>query len=99
MSVIKPTVGRVVWFYPKDRLVQEPPLAAIVTAVWGDRCVNLAVFAPNGVPLSHPPTSVTLVQPGEVPPGVGCYCTWMPFQIGQAQKTESLQKELDAKTG
>jgi hypothetical protein len=88
--VIKPTIGRVVWFYRGDRHSADPPRAAIVTAVWGDRCVNLAVFEPNGVPMSHPPTSVTLVQEGDPPPPMGVpYCTWMPYQLGQAAKTEA----------
>ncbi|WP_439624127.1 hypothetical protein [Gemmata sp.] len=88
-TVIKPTVGRVVLFYPADRLVQDQPLAAVVAAVWGDRCVNLGVFHRNGVPMSHPPTSVTLVQPGDVPPSVGAYCTWMPYQIDKAAKQQA----------
>lgn len=83
--MVKPSIGRVLWFYPADHLVQEQPLAAIVTAVWGDRCVNLAVFGRNGVPMSHPPTSVTLVQEGDEKPKAGPYCTWMPYQIGQAK--------------
>ena len=85
-TVIVPTVGRVVWFYPADRLVQDAPLAAMVTAVHSDTCVNLAVFGRNGVPMSHPPTSVMLVQPGKPVPKAGPYCEWMPFQIGQAAK-------------
>lgn len=85
-TVITPTVGRVVWFYPAGHPANQPPLPAIVTAPWGDRCVNLAIFERNGVPMSHPPTSVTLVQPGDPIPTAGCYCTWMPYQIGQAAK-------------
>lgn len=89
--MIKPTVGRVVLFYPLDRHPNEQPLAAIVVAVWGDRCVNLAVFKSNGVPMSHPPTSVTLVQEGDpVPTGLS-YCTWMPYQLGQAARTEAAE--------
>lgn len=84
VTIIKPTVGRIVYFFPANRLTQEPLLAAIITAVWGERTVNLAVFQTNGVPMSHPPTSVWLVQPGEEPPKSGCYCMWMPYQIGKA---------------
>lgn len=92
--MIKPTIGRVVWFYPAGRKDQVP-LAAIVTAVWGDRCVNLSIFERNGVPMSHPPTSVQLVQEGDSIPedanGNCCtHCTWMPYQIGQAAKHEAL---------
>lgn len=83
--MIKPTVGRVVWFYPLGHQPYEQPLAAIVAHVWSDTCVNLAIFDANGVPMPKPPTSVLLVQPeAEVPAG-GHYCAWMPFQVGQAK--------------
>lgn len=95
--MIKPSVGRVALFYPADRTPNEQPLPAIVAAVWGDRCVNLAIFGRNGVPMSHPPTSVTLVQPDDPTPTGGCYCTWMPYQVGQAAKTEELEKQITAK--
>lgn len=89
--VIKPTVGRVVWYYPDGSSEATQPLAAMVTAVWGERCVNLAIFEANGVPMSHPPTSVALVQEGDDLPkrtdGRLCrHCRWMPYQIGQAKK-------------
>lgn len=95
--VIKPTVGRIVWFH--DEACQAPaplarisgqPLAAIVTGVWSDRMVNLAVFDANGV--SHPRTSITLVQDGDVTPpfGSSLYCEWMPYQKAQAENQASL---------
>lgn len=94
--MITPTVGRVVWFYP-GRDTPQPsefvyhgelrPLAAIVTHVWNDQMVNLVVFDSNGN--SHRRTSITLVQ--HVAPGSN-YCEWMPYQKGQAAKTEQLEK-------
>lgn len=84
--MIAPTVGRVVWFYPKGHNAASQPLAALVAHVWSDTCVNLAIFDANGKPMEEPPTSVLLVQEeGEIPSG-GHYCTWMPYQIGQAKK-------------
>ena len=47
MEKMKPTIGRIVHFVQKkpdgygDALVHLP---AIITAVWGDTCVNLQVF-------------------------------------------------------
>jgi hypothetical protein len=93
--MISPTVGRVVWYYPKNHQPDQPPLAALVARVWSDTCVNLAVFDGNGAP--HRPgemTSVLLVQEGAEVPSGGHYCTWMPYQIGQAAKTEQLQRQL-----
>lgn len=99
--MIVPTVGRVVLFVPKQAkyefgfcFLAGREHAALVVAVHGDRCVNLAAFDANGK--SYNFTSVTLQQPGDPEPG-GDYCKWMPFQVGQAQKTEALAKELAAK--
>lgn len=92
--IIQPTVGRVVHFYPsiEDPLwVSGRPLAAIVAYVWSDSCVNLAIFDSNGVSTNR--TSVYLVQPGNERPSGG-FCEWMPYQKGQAAKTEALERQL-----
>jgi hypothetical protein len=95
-AVIKPTVGRVVWYRPFEHddmagVSGDQPLAAIVAHVWSDSCVNLAVFDANGV--AHSRTSVLLVQDGEPKPAAG-FCEWMPYQKGQAAKTEAVEKQL-----
>ncbi len=95
--MIKPTVGRVLWYYPKGRKAGEQPQAAMIAHVWSDTCVNLAIFDDNGCPLAVPPTSVLLVQEGAEVPSGGRYCTWMPYQQGQAAKAEALEKQLAAK--
>jgi hypothetical protein len=90
-TIIKPTVGRVVWFYPSKVTgeagfaspVEGEPLAAIIAKVWNDKLINLTVFDANGVP--HSRTSVALVQDGEPIPTNGYYATWMPYQVGQAK--------------
>lgn len=99
--MIKPSVGRVVLFVPKATkyefgfcFVAGQEHAALVAAVHGDRCVNLAAFDANGK--SYNFTSVTLQQPGDDVPG-GDYCKWMDYQVGQAAKTEQLEKKLAAK--
>ena len=87
--MIKPTVGRVVWFYPQKGNGPDPqgqPLAAVIAHVWGDEMVNLMVIDANGVPSSE--TSVSLFQ-GEGPRPEARFCEWMPFQIGQAKKLAS----------
>jgi hypothetical protein len=105
--MIIPTHGRIVWYTPAIEsegvsgdarlgLVQHDktkPLAAIVTHVWGDRCVNLTVFDSNGV--AHPRTSVTLVQDGDPVNALGRYCEWMPYQKGQAAKTEAAEQHTE----
>ena len=82
--MIKPTVGRVVW-YTTGNPADNQPLAAIIAHVWSDTCVNLAIFDANGVPLPKPPTSIHLVQDESELPLSGHYCSWMPYQVGQAR--------------
>jgi hypothetical protein len=96
--MIKPTVGRVVLFTPAkgdSAIAVNPgqPLAAIVAYVWSDTMVNLAVFSADGLPASR--TSVPLIQDGMLSPTHGFFCEWMPYQKGQAAKTEALEKELN----
>ena len=93
--MIKPTVGRVVLFTPhkSDDIARHGggKLAAVIAHVWTKDCVNLAVFDSNGV--SHSRTSVPLIQDDEQWPD-GFYCEWMPYQKGQAKKTEELEEQL-----
>lgn len=94
--MISPTLGRIVWFTPQNqkRLVDYDIMpdssgmcAAMVVAVHSDRCVNLAVFDANGA--HHAVTSVTLLQDDDVKPADGRCCEWMPYQKGQAAKSEA----------
>lgn len=89
--MILPTVGRVVWYHPSQLDPGIPPgdqpLAALVTHVWSDRMVNLAVFSSEGVPF--PRTIVRLVQEGDEAPLELGQAEWMPFQIGQAKRHEA----------
>lgn len=102
--MIKPTVGRVVWFCPShgDPLHsfvfshgdgRSIRLAAIVAWVHSDRMVNLAIFDPSGVAQAR--TSVPLLQDGD-PPSPYSFCEWMPYQKGQAAKTEAAEAKADA---
>ncbi|MEW5745256.1 MAG: hypothetical protein AB1805_07470 [Nitrospirota bacterium] len=94
--MITPTVGRVVLFTPAKSdfmaTIDRQPCAAIIAAVHSDTCVNLAVFDANGA--HHSRTSVPLIQDGAPKPEAGDYCEWMPYQKGQAAKTEELEKKL-----
>lgn len=105
--IITPSIGRVVWFYPSERTTYPnvlgananvsggQPCSAQVAYVWHDRMVNLGCIDHNGIPFSA--TSVPLLQPGDSVPEGGGYATWMPYQIGQAAKTEQVLAETEAK--
>lgn len=93
--MISPEVGRHVHYYASEAeanscsafghcLLHKRPHAAIITAVHGDRMVNLAVFDANGKTL--PKTNVKLVQPEDEQPSGQSFCQWMPFQITSQSK-------------
>jgi hypothetical protein len=94
--MIKPTVGRVLWYFPTgedkiNRTIDAQPLAAIIAHVNADGRVNLAIFDSTGRPFHR--TSVPLVQDEGEGPSDGDYCRWMPYQLGQAAKTAALEKK------
>jgi hypothetical protein len=90
--MISPTVGRVVLFYKwTEGGGFKGPLAAHVAYVYNDGQVNLMVIDELGNPRSE--IAVPLYQDDYSPP-TGDYCCWMPYQKGQAAKTEALEKQL-----
>jgi hypothetical protein len=99
-TIIKPTVGRVVLYVPSAgedcRSSNEGHCAAIITDVFNDRCISLCAFSAGGS-TPYPRNSVQLLQDGDLPiPGSPTgYAKWMPYQTGQAQKTEAIQREID----
>jgi len=90
--MIKPTVGRVVWYWPDGAGGPEAqPYAAIIAYVWSDRLINIGYFDQDGEHDNE--ISVVLVQEGDPRPA-SRFCEWMPYQMGQAAKTEALQAQL-----
>lgn len=89
--MIKPTVGRVVWYVPDptdEFLKSDQVCAAIIAYVHAPDLVNLMVIGPGGDTYCR--ERVDLLQDG-----ASCaYCTWMPYQKGQAAKTEELEKQV-----
>lgn len=96
--MIKPTIGRVVWYHALDSTPDQQPQAAMVAYVHSDTMVNLGVFDMNGMPGTGE-TSVFLWQGdrGDKPAPGTRYCEWMPYQQGQAAKTDALEKQLQEK--
>lgn len=93
--MIKPTIGRVVWYHPPKSPSKDQPHAALVSFVHSDTTVNLAVFNDRGE--HYNATSVFLWDgESEFPQSVAAsgYAEWMPYQKGQAAKTEELEKKL-----
>ena len=100
--MIKPTVGRVLWFYPSIAYaasigmaygVPGEPLTALIAHVINDNMVNLSVFDQNGKQFAI--TSVPLVEEN-VPmadDSMNFHAVWMPYQKGQAAKAEALENK------
>lgn len=90
--MIKPTVGRKVWYRPSKhelatrdpmKTIGDEPLDATVVAVHDDRLVNLLVLDAEGNPFQR--LNVQLVQEGDVYETEGAHAEWMPYQQGQAK--------------
>ncbi len=76
--MIKPTIGRVVYFFAD--FDQPEPFPALITYVHSDVLINVAGFDHNGNPFKA--TSVTLEQPeDETAETTSRRATWMPYQV------------------
>lgn len=83
--MVKPTIGRVLWYYPVDyaRTLGAQPNPVLVCYVHEDRLVNVGGFNELG----HATIAaqfVPLLQDDDKPPTDNHYCTWMPHQVQQA---------------
>lgn len=92
-QIIKPSIGRRVWFYPSVATLTsrgmrcndaDQAMDAGVCYVYHDRMVNVSVTDHMGT--VHAITSVTLIQPGDDIPEGRDHCTWMPYQVSQSAK-------------
>lgn len=87
--IMKPTIGRVVFYNrygtPGGEHKSEES-AAIITKVHNDSCVDLCVLNPSGIHFNQ--KVIQGDQPG--------HWEWMPYQKGQAQKTEELEEKLQS---
>ena len=98
MSIIKPTVGRVLWYWPSTQDIEagmfaypgsDQPFTAQVVFVHSDRMINLLITDHGGG--AHEKRSVTLLQAGDSVRDHAGYAEWMPYQQGQAAKTEAAE--------
>jgi hypothetical protein len=94
MAIIIPTVGRVVHYYPYGKTQvnsSEQPCAASIAHVHPDGTINIGYLDSNGE--HHYALGVRLMQDGEPFPESGeRFCCWMPYQVGQAAKTEQAER-------
>lgn len=91
MASIIPTVSRKVWYHPlpHERFADgKQPLDATICHVHSDVLVNLQVNNEFGNPMPGKTSVKLLPSYADTIPGE---CSWMPFQVGQAQKTEAAE--------
>lgn len=98
-SVIEPTIGRQVHYFPnKGQPVNvkyaEQPFAATICCVHNDHNVNLQIIDHEGNAYGR--NRVRLVQPGEDRPTEGEFCCWMSFQIGQTPAASAMVSRVGA---
>ena len=92
MAKIEPTVGRVMWFWPENSYaLGHPPLAATIAAVNNNGTVNIGYLDPTGD--HHKAVEVPIHEEGDERP-VRRHVEWMPYQKGQAAKTEALETQV-----
>ena len=89
--MIEPTVGRIVWVRYSGR---ETPLAGIITSVISNTKITVTVFELD----CEKHMMMTLYQGDTRPSQETPYAEWMPYQKGQAAKTEALEKQLKPNT-
>lgn len=97
--MIKPTVGRVVWVHRStghqeatERHPTVQPEVGLITYVHDDATVGVVGFDRYGDKFASP--SLPLFQGAGAAPELP-YCEWMPYQKGQAAKTEALEKRIE----
>lgn len=94
--MIKPTIGRRVWYWPNAHDLDQTnnpaymvasdhsqPCDAGIAYVWSDTMVNLTVADHNGK--MHARCSVRLLQDGDVPREGEACAQWMPYQVKVAE--------------
>lgn len=73
----KPTVGRIVHFWPAGTSEDSAPCAAIIVSVIDDRTINITAYNKVGEHIPRPPTNVKLLQDNDPAPGTDVdYCKW-----------------------
>ena len=78
--MIKPTVGRVILFYPNRKFTDgDKPIPAFICKIWNDNLINIGGFDSNGHPFKQEQVFLSQTE-GDVPAEQSSYAAWMPYQ-------------------
>lgn len=104
MSTIKPTIGRKVWLWVSTNIMgadavrdSKQAFDASIAFVNGDGTITVTFADHSGRPGTY--SDVEIHDPKESDQHTGgghAYCTWMPYQKGQAAKAEATQADSHA---
>ena len=79
---MKPSIGRVVWYYPAG-CADKQPWPALIAYVHSDARINVGGYKADGTPFDA--RNVELRMPSEgTAKDEDHYCTWMPYQVSAA---------------
>lgn len=101
--MIKPSIGRKIWYWPgpEDKYLKcldiKTPFDATVVFVHDSGTINVLVLDHEGSLYRR--QSIPVIQEGELKPDDSGFCVWMPYQIGQAAKTQEAEAKAKAKGG
>jgi hypothetical protein len=91
---IRPNIGRIVWYWPdgeRGKRAGKQPLAAQISFVHSDDCVNLGFLHENG---NHGYATSVRLWDGQGERPVGPYCEWMPYQV-QAARRQGVEGQIE----
>lgn len=94
VAVIEPTIGRIVLFNGEVDGADHRVRAAMIVSVVDRKTVHLHVFNHDGT--TEAQLWVYLHQEDSPHRPTHPYAEWMPYQKGQAAKTEALEAQLKA---
>jgi len=80
---MKPSIGRVVWYYPANH-GDGQPWPALIAYVHPNEQITVGGFRADGTPFDD--RWITLYLPDAPLPQEGPYCTWMPYQVSAASE-------------
>lgn len=95
-EVALPTIGRVIYLYDNAMTGVDRPYLGMVADVIGGHTINAVAFSHDGDLIVGGLQNVP--HDSDKAPDAKVWWDWMPYQKGQAAKTEELQRELDAKS-
>jgi hypothetical protein len=93
---MKPTVGRLLWYFPHaphpQTSADHVPRAAIIAHVENDHMVNLMVIDTNGMAYSR--SAIPLLDEGAEHPSTHSFATWPDREAVPLRSFRQVESEL-----